>query len=845
VALTPWNDDESRDSVVPYEGSRSQLGHPRRLAPQAAPAPQVVIPAPSTSIDVGMLFKAIAENWRFIVRVGFSVMLVVLAVTLLMRMSFKATGRLYLGELDNKAQGGGGPRSDLDVLGGASGEVASEIEIMRSHSLVKQAIASSGLNVLVRPVGWKPPRLYKWLAVGRDPSEIRGAAGTLTASDASLTDGILEPQKLQVRFDSPTEYQVLSSDGQALGKGTLGRPLTLPMATFTLHRGDHDAPQPQATFDVEISPVDATMLKALDDLTITAAKLSASSSDQVKVVTLDYQNRNPILAATFLRELMRVYLDERQKWKTADATAAESFVSQQLAEMRSVLDGTQQKLADYRANTDGVVMDNEAKSMIEQVAKYEEQRVQARLQVAALSDIKRALKDPTSNVESYLLGEANDTVLEGLGRSLSTARQQLTELQGKFLDTAPDVRNAKAQIAAQTETVRNYVNGRLSRAQENLGTLNNIIGQFQEKLKSVPGAEVGLAQIARESDVYSKLYSQLLERQQQSAILKASTVSKNRVLDRPEAPVEESSPKLVIGFASGVLGLVVGICIVLFQRFCAATLQSEQEVRVIAGGAPVLASVPRRSPQSAGREQGFDTLMGERISGSAEAFRGLRASLYQSGRHGAGSVILLTSPSQGDGKTLTALSLAAVLAADQKWVLVIDADLRNPTHHMLTGGDDSQGLRGILNGQCNWRDAVRPISGQFGEFFSIGAGRPTPGELSGERMARFLMEARSRYDYVLIDGPSFPLVADPLVLAPLADEVVSVMRLRHTLRADAVEHVQKLTPLATHGLRLVVNDVAPAVRRGQRTPPAGGNWARLWGRGPRPAQRLLPPGTGS
>ncbi|HEY6878199.1 MAG TPA: GNVR domain-containing protein, partial [Polyangiales bacterium] len=430
--------------------------------------------------------------------------------------------------------------------------------------------------------------------------------------------------------------------------------------------------------------------------------------------------------------------------------------------------------------------------------------------------------------------------LEGLGKSLSAARQQLTELQGKFLDTAPDVRNAKAQIAAQTETVRNYVNGRLARAQENLGTLNSIIAQFQEKLKSVPGAEVGLAQIARESDVYSKLYTQLLERQQQAAILKASTVSKNRVLDRPEAPVEESSPKLLLSFASGILGLVLGVCIVLFRRFCATTLQSENEVRQIAAGAPLLASVPRRPSATSDRDQGFDSLMGERISGSAEAFRTLRANLYQSGHSGAGQVVLITSPAQGDGKTLTALSLAAVLAADQKWVLVIDADLRNPTHHLLTGGDDSRGLRSILNGQCSWREAVRPVSGQFGEFFSIGAGRQTPGELSGERMARFLMEARSRYDYVLIDGPSFPMVADPLVLAPLADSVISVMRLQHTPRADAEEHIRRLAPLS-HGLSVVVNDTAPVIRRGQRTPPKSSGWSRLWGQGSRPTSRLLPP----
>ncbi|HEY6880912.1 MAG TPA: hypothetical protein VI299_22965, partial [Polyangiales bacterium] len=406
MALTPWNDDGSRDSLERYEGPRNQLGQVRRTQHSIPSAP--LPPPPSSNIDIGTLFKAIRDQWRFVVRVGVSVMLVVLTLTLLMRMNFKATGRLYLGELDNKSQGG--PRADLDLLGGASGEVASEIEIMRSHSLVKQAIASSGLNATLRPAGWKPPRLYKWLALGRDPNEIRGATGELTVSDAALREGVLEPQKLVLRFDSQTEYQVFQND-KSVGKGTIDRPLELPSVVFTLHRGDRGLPQPQSAYDLEINGVDATMAKALDDLTITAAKLSASSSDQVKVVTIDFLNRNPILAATFLRELMRVYLDERQKWKTADATAAESFVSQQLAEMRAVLDGTQQKLADYRANTDGVVMDNEAKSMIEQVAKYEEQRVAARLQVAALSDIKRALKDPNSNVEAYLLGEANDTVL--------------------------------------------------------------------------------------------------------------------------------------------------------------------------------------------------------------------------------------------------------------------------------------------------------------------------------------------------------------------------------------------------------------------------------------------------
>jgi tyrosine-protein kinase Etk/Wzc len=154
------------------------------------------------------------------------------------------------------------------------------------------------------------------------------------------------------------------------------------------------------------------------------------------------------------------------------------------------------------------------------------------------------------------------------------------------------------------------------------------------------------------------------------------------------------------------------------------------------------------------------------------------------------------------------LSLAATLAADGKWVLVIDADLRKPSHHILAGYHEEQGLRGILRGQCEWRDVVKTVAVENGEFFSISAGKMGPTELmSNDRMARFLIEARSRYDFVLIDAPSFPLVADALVLAPSVDSVLSVMRLQKTPRTLAAEHVKRLSRVA-HDFGIIVNGAA-------------------------------------
>ncbi len=132
---------------------------------------------------------------------------------------------------------------------------------------------------------------------------------------------------------------------------------------------------------------------------------------------------------------------------------------------------------------------------------------------------------------AFLMGEANDTVLEGMADSLTKERAKLADLEARFNEVAPDVREQRARVDAQLASVRSYVSSRAARAQDSLSSLGGLIQQLQEKLKTVPGAELGLSQLSRESEVYSRTYSYLLERQQQAAIIKAST------------PVEEPRPR--------------------------------------------------------------------------------------------------------------------------------------------------------------------------------------------------------------------------------------------------------------------------------------------------------------
>lgn len=811
-------------SMFPHDDTRLS-GFYRGKASESPPGEA---PASGEVVDVIQLWNTICQHYRVVLAVAVLVFSAVMLATLTSRMEFRSSGRLYLGELDGNPRLAGAADA-FDIGGASQGDVGSEVEIIRSRSLITEAIRGAGLNVSITPYQSKPPRYYRWLLSRRDPTLIDVGVRQLRAVNSVLSPGVREEQAYIVRFLADGEYEVSAAERGPLGRGRLGTPLSTREFDLTLLPGTEGAPKPGAKYDVVLKPMDDVMDRALDVLEVSAPR-SRAGADPVKVITLEFIEGSPLLAASFLEQLMHAYLKERQSWKTEDATAAEAFVTAQLKGMKESLDQVQQKLADYRSNNRVVVLDNEAKAMIEQIAKYEEQRLAARLQVAALGDIKRSLKNGNAPMGAYLLGEANDSVLEGMSASLSEARRTLTDLETRFSDAAPDVKEQRAQVASQLDAVNNYVTSRLSRAQESLGTLNTIIGQFENKLKTVPGAELGLAQLSRESEVYSRTYSYLLERQQQAAIVRASTLSKNRVLDAPRVPTREYSPKLALRVASGVLGLVLGVALVLMRSFFAGTFQSEADVRRSIGGVGVLGIVPQRKrPKELERyteaEDVFGLPAGDPDCRFVESFRTLRTNLYRATlkTNQLGTVVLITSPSPGDGKTTSVRWLAAMLAADGQRVLVVDADVRKFGWDDVPSNPQEQGLQGVLTTRCHWIDAVRRTSASVGGFHTLDSGGAVrPELLSGQVMLQFLEEARNNFDFVLIDSPSFPFVSDALVLSVSADWVVSVLRIQNTPRKLAQEHVRRLS-ISSSSYAVLINGGVPnsSANSGYPTAPPG------------------------
>jgi capsular exopolysaccharide synthesis family protein len=167
---------------------------------------------------------------------------------------------------------------------------------------------------------------------------------------------------------------------------------------------------------------------------------------------------------------------------------------------------------------------------------------------------------------------------------------------------------------------------------------------------------------------------------------------------------------------------------------------------------------------------------------AAEQYRIIRTKLLH---HPAEPrVVVVSSPSPGDGKTVTAVNVAAALALKEKaTTLLIDADLRRPSVAKLLGLAPAPGLADVLTGRAEAEAAIVRVE-EFPNLSVLTAGESkAPAELlESERWRQLLAYARAHFRYVVLDATPVASVADYELVQLVSDGVLLVVRPDHTDR---------------------------------------------------------------
>ena len=194
---------------------------------------------------------------------------------------------------------------------------------------------------------------------------------------------------------------------------------------------------------------------------------------------------------------------------------------------------------------------------------------------------------------------------------------------------------------------------------------------------------------------------------------------------------------------------------------------------------------------------------------AAEQFRRLRTHVLKLNMTDPPKTIMVTSATEGEGKTFVAANLAAGIAHDLHFhALLVDCDLRNPSLSQWFGVQNGHGLSDFLVGRAQLSELLVKTEMEKLTLLTGGSTQAKPAELIGsKRMEALVHELKSRYSdrYIILDTTPLLATSEPEVLARIVDGILIVVRAGVTPRETVKQAIASLDPKKILGF--VLNDV--------------------------------------
>jgi len=349
-----------------------------------------------------------------------------------------------------------------------------------------------------------------------------------------------------------------------------------------------------------------------------------------------------------------------------------------------------------------------------------------------------------------------------------------------FTEIHPEVQKLTKNIDSMKESIKSALKSSFNQLVQRRSDLRKLIDKYTKSLESLPSQEKELANLSRPLKINQDVYEYLLQKKAETAILKSSTISNARIVDKA---IDENGPikpnrKLII-IVSFILGVIVGIAYAFLREFLIYTVQNAEEVEKITD-IPLYGSIPLNKDDMT-------------KSMFYEAFRNIRTNLQFLPGNEKNQVISITSSVSGEGKTTMTAALSEILARGNKKVIVLDLDLRKASLHKNFNLNNNIGMTNYLTLQNTLEEVIQETN-IFGlEMISTGPLPPNPSELIlSEIFTEFLDRLKTKYDYIIMDTPPAGLVTDAVILMNYSDISFAVVRAQYT-RKEFVKNIDRIS----------------------------------------------------
>ena len=522
-----------------------------------------------------------------------------------------------------------------------------------------------------------------------------------------------------------------------------------------------------------------------------------------RLVRIHYDSTLPAFSARVVNAVADGFISSAIERKFDASSFAGKYLEEQLALAKGRLEESERALVAFATKENIVVTGEQGLSL-------EGQNLGALNTALAAAQDARIRAQATWNQVSGGGALPADAIGQSILNTLQQQRAQLNAQYQQQLKTyKPEYPSMVAlkgqidevdrQIAQERASVRASIKAEYDAAQTRENMLVAQLDTLRDRTLDVDNRSIQYNILRREVDTNRQLYDGLLQRYKEIGV--AGGVGNNNIsiVDRAIVPQGRYKPNLPLNLALGLmLGLMLGVLVAFVLEFLDDTLKGPEDIEQHLRMA-VLGIIPHLKKQSVA------DAMGDPRSAFAEAYRSVRTALQFSTDHGVPKVLLVTSASASEGKSTTATTLARNFAQLGKRVLLIEADLRNPSLHRLMGVRSETGLSSLLAGAASASQVIMDTDDERLKLVLAGPLPPNPAELlSGSRLLSMLTIAAEKYDQVIIDGPPVLGIADAPILSNVAGGTLMVVQAGETRIKTAQAALKRLAAARAHVLGAIL-----------------------------------------
>ncbi len=432
-----------------------------------------------------------------------------------------------------------------------------------------------------------------------------------------------------------------------------------------------------------------------------------------------------------------------------------------------------------------------------------------------------------SNDPDLVASVAPSTTLTLLRSELLTLTAQYSQLTTRYGANFPRVRElhnqmvkVQGQIDAEMHNVQQRIREEYNTSTHTLSLMQTQLDKQMQDAYKLNESAAQYALLRQDAESSRQLYDQLQLKLKESNLAAGLNTASVTVIDEALLPLGPVSPDVRTNvLIAGGLGLLVGVLGAFLFDSLDDTLRTTDDVELFSGLLSIGAIPHFQTPSRAGAPKDMGEEPGERrrlisitapASPTAEAYRALRSSILLSAIDNPLRTLVITSAFMSEGKSTLSANIAVMLAQRGERVLIVDADLRRSTLHLLFGlRRPAQGLTNLLSRQTDESVILHPVSQVPSlAYLPAGAVPPNPAELlASHRMAEMMRQWSEQYDRVIIDTAPILPVSDSLAPAARADSVLLVVRAGVTRKKALMRTREMLRRVNAHLLGAVVNDI--------------------------------------